>query len=259
MIEKIPNNWELILKGTNMKKYLISLLSLIFLSQVVVYSQSASTKYYLDLDRPSVGYLSHRIWQQIGKNLQKAGVPTFFGKREILDYRQNWMPSKLTRTSYAEGFLMLGPFNSAEQAMTILNRLPNLLPQKYDGERFNGVQPGPTDTPQTWQVGLFQISGFRSEGGSVQESPKVTDRPTTMDATVIRFNQGASGAGLEVKSKGVEYGFCLFGNCGAVRTVIGDVTKRGSRVRIWYTLKRKNQDGSFSLFDVTKVQLLRKR
>ena len=75
-----------------------------------------------------------------------------------------------------------------------------------------------------------------------------------MDATVVEFTEGGSGASLNVRSKGILYGFCIYGNCGAPRTVIGNVTKEGAMVRIWYKSIRDGND-----LEVTKIQVIKKQ
>ncbi len=213
-------------------------------------------KYYLEIDRPGSGYLSHEIWRQIGVTVQRAGIPTIFGTRNISDYGEDWMPASIIRTSHNDGVLILGPFSSPSKAIAVLNRLPKVLPRKYD-DPFEGLRPGPTETPNTWQIGSFQIWGFKSNLPIGSKKATVAHKAGVMDATVIEFSEGGSGSSLIVDYKGVKYSFCLYGNCGAPRKVLGNVTEVGSRVRIWYKLRRPYDDGSFGLEDVAKVQRIK--
>lgn len=76
-----------------------------------------------------------------------------------------------------------------------------------------------------------------------------------LDAIVVEFSEGGSGSSLIVTASGVKYGFCLYGNCGAPMTVVGQVTQKGTKVRIWYKSRRRNSDGSIALV-ATRVESL---
>ncbi len=79
-----------------------------------------------------------------------------------------------------------------------------------------------------------------------------------LTATVVEFSEGGSGASLIVKANQTIYEFCLYGNCGAPRTVLGNVTKPGNRVLISYGSHQSLPQGRILLLRVTKVQELAK-
>lgn len=90
---------------------------------------------------------------------------------------------------------------------------------------------------------------------SVQASAQ---KASSLTATVVEFSEGGSGASLIVKANQTIYEFCLYGNCGAPRTVLGNVTQRGNTVLISYGSRQKLPGGRILLLRVTKVQELAK-
>jgi hypothetical protein len=138
-------------------------------------------RYYFDITRPDCCRLSVKDWQRIGKSLRAKGIPTFFGLYDVLNHKEAWHPVKLRRTQPDAGWLILGPFDSETQARNVLSRLPKLLPNRMTGqdERTNGVQPDPFGYKQHWAIGMYQISGFKSNL-SIGTNKAVALKPETL-------------------------------------------------------------------------------
>lgn len=130
--------------------------------------------------------------------------------------------------------------------------MPKLLPKGFDD--FNGVEPGPSGYPQTWQIGMYQISGFKTN------LPVKTQKPETPQAgvivgTVVETVGGMSWNGIIVESEGVKYTIELDGNSGRVDTQVGDIEKIGNRVRVYYKQKRKLSGGEYFLNATSVIQV----
>lgn len=123
-------------------------------------------------------------------------------------------------------------------------------------ERGNGVQAGPTRDPQSWQIGMYQIQGFRTRLGVNIQKPEVL-QPGTLDGVIIDKLEGANWWGIVVESKGVRYNIQLGGNSGGVKSQVGAVEKIGNRVRVSYKTKRKENNGSYFL-DATRIIQIRR-
>lgn len=213
---------------------------------------AGSLKYYLDITRPNYAGLSGDKWERIAIALKAKAIPAFFGLYETLDYREAWKPVKLRQTSADDGSLILGPFTSADAALKVLYRLPAALP-KY-GDRFLGVQAGVTDTPQTWQVGAYQIAGFKTREAVTVE--KLTPRQSgSLEGVVVDQYLGASGYTIAVESRGIKYYVQMAGG-GVQVKLVGDDTI-GSRVRIFFRGKRLESNGIYTL-NATQVVQIRK-
>lgn len=220
---------------------------------------SNTTKYYFDITRPDCCALSDKEWQKISTTLIKSGIPTFFGLYDVLNYRENWRPVKLRRTQPNEGWLILGPFNSTESATKALYRLPKLLPNRMEGgdERRHGVESGPTGDPQTWQIGAYQINGFKTSLPIQVQKPRVL-KAGTLEGIIVEKLEGANWWGIVVESQGVRYSVQLGGLSGGVKSQVGNVEKIGNRVRITYKDKRKENDGTYFL-DATRIVQVKKK
>ena len=236
-----------------MKIRILLMLSLILALSLFVKAQNNRTdNYYFDITRPSCCELSHQNWKKIATNLKAQGIPAFFGVYETLNYGENWRPVKLRRTSPSEGWLILGPFNSVSGAEKILNRLPKLLPKH--GDQFNAVQSGPTSDSQTWQIGMYQIKGFKTRLPTENQKPKVL-KSGTIEGVIVETIGGANWFGIIVESNGVRYSIQLDGNSGGVNSRVGDVETVGNRVRITYKDIRKENDGTLFLNAIRIIQL----
>lgn len=214
-----------------------------------------AAEYYFDITRPDCCALTDTKWRQIATTLNKLGIPTFFGIYDVLNYRESWRPVKLRRTASSEGWLILGPFPSEESALTALRKLPKLLPKGFD--RFNGVETGPTGDRQTWQVGMYQIEGFKTSLPIKVQQSKVL-KSGTIEGIIVEKTEGANWWGIIVESQGVKYSIQLGGLSGGVKSQVGDVEKVGNRVRITYKDKRKENDGTYFL-DATRVVQVKKK
>jgi len=124
-----------------------------------------------------------------------------------------------------------------------------------EDERANGVQPGPTRDPQSWQVGMYQIQGFKARTPVETQSPEML-KPGTLEAVIVENLEGANWWGIVVESKGIRYSIQLGGNSGGVQSQTGDVESVGNRVRVSYRTKRMKTDGSYFL-DATRVVQIR--
>lgn len=240
-------------------------LSIVLLMALAIATQSqgpavGSDRYYFDITRPDCCRLSDKEWQRIATIFRTSGIPTFFGLYDVLNYREHWHPVRLRRTPPDEGWLILGPFDSQTTALKALNRLPRLLPNHMQGsnETRNGVQSGPTGDSQTWQIGMYQINGFKTNLAIQVQKPAIIHQPGVVEGVVIEKNEGASGYGVTVESRGERYYVYLAGNMGGVKTQIGDVETVGNRVRIAYRSKRKASDGTYSL-DATSIVQIKRR
>jgi hypothetical protein len=216
-----------------------------------------AVRYYLDITRPDCCRLSDRDWQRIAATLKEKGIPTFFGLYDVLTYREPWRPVRLRRSPPDEGWLILGPFDSAASATNALNRLPRLLPNRMGGEdeRRNGVEPGSTGDRQTWRIGMYQLSGFRTSLPIQVQKPQIIHQAGTVEGVIVEKNEGASGYGITVESRKVIYYVYLAGNMGGVKTQIGDVDTVGNHVRVTYKSKRKVNDSTYSLDAIRIVQI----
>jgi hypothetical protein len=211
-----------------------------------------SFSYYLDITRPDCCALAEDEWQEIAENLKAKGIPTFFGFYKGINYRDSWKSVRLTKTVIGEGWLILGPFDSAANASTILQKLPLLLPKH--GDKFNGVQPGPTRDAQTWQIGIYQIGRFKTNLPIQTQKPKVKEAGT-IEGVVVETTGGANWFGIIIESGGVKYTIQLDGNSGGVKTRTGDVETVGNRVKVTFTDKEKMPDGSYFLKATSVAQI----
>lgn len=241
----------------------IRLLALLLLSVLSITAQAqgrqtSTDQFYFDITRPDCCRLSDKDWQRIGTSLRSKGIPTFFGLYDVLNYKEAWRPVKLRRTQANAGWLILGPFSSESSALSALSRLPKLLPNRMEGgdERGNGVQAGPTRDPQSWQIGMYQIQGFKTRLVLNTQKPEALTRGA-VDGVIVDKLEGANWWGIVVESMGVRYNIQLGGNSGGVRSQVGDVETIGNRVRVTYRTKRKENDGSYFL-DATRVEQIRR-
>jgi hypothetical protein len=258
-------HWRLIAKEGEvmMKSKTLPVLLLLLASSILIQAQGRgptadATRYYFDITRPDCCALSTRDWQRIAAQLRTAGIPTFFGLYDVLNYREHWHPVKLRRTQPSEGWLILGPFDSEATALQALNRLPKLLPNRMAGgdERRNGVEAAFGGYPQTWKIGMYQINGFKTSLSTPVQNPKVL-QPGIIDGVIVQHIEGANWYGIIVESQGVKFTVQLSGLSGGVRSQVGDVETVGNRVRITYKDKRKENDGSYFL-DATRVVQLKR-
>lgn len=213
--------------------------------------------YYLDITRPNCCNLTDERWQEIATALKAKRVPAFFGIYETLQYGESWKPVRLKRTVSNEGWLILGPFSSPAIALKVLQRLPNLLPNNYtDGEdeRAGGVEAGPTRDSETWQIGLYQISGFRTEDPVQTQTPKVR-QAGVIEGIVVEKIGGMNWFGIVIESAGVRYTIQLDGNSGGVETQTGDVETVGNRVRVAFKDKEKRSGGGYFLRATSVVEI----
>lgn len=241
-------------------KLLLPLIVLLVLA-VEVYPQTSSANpahYYFDITRPDCCRLSDRDWQRISTTLRAKGIPTFFGLYDVQNYRESWRPVRLRRTQPTAGWLILGPFSSEARALKALYRLPKLLPNRMEGgdERANGVKSGPTADPQTWQIGMYLIQGFKTRLQVETQKSEVLS-PGTLEGIIVDKLEGANWWGIVVESNGIRYNIQLGGNSGGVKSQIGDVDSIGNRVRVSYKTKRTENDGSYFL-DATRVVQIRR-
>jgi hypothetical protein len=242
------------------RPFFAALLVLLALSITCKCQESAAppNRYYFDITRPDCCRLSDRDWQRIALSLRAKGIPTFFGIYDVLNYREHWRPVRLRFSQSRAGWLILGPFSSEASALKALHRLPKLLPNRMEGEdeREGGVQSGPTSEPQSWQIGMYQIQGFKTRLQVDTQKPEVLT-PGRIDGVIVDKLEGANWWGIVVESKGVRYNIQLGGNSGGVKSQVGDVEKIGNRVRVFYKMKRKENDGTYFL-DATRIEQTRR-
>lgn len=232
----------------------------LFVLTVEVYPQRSAhhAHYYFDVTRPDCCRLSDRDWQRIAAALRAKGIPTFFGLYDVSNYKEAWRPVKLRRTQPIEGSLILGPFNSEDNALKALHRLPTLLPNRMAGgdERRQGVQPDPFGYSQHWVIGMYQIGGFKTRLPTGTQKAGVLT-PGILEGVIVEKLEGANWWGIVIESRGIRYSIQLGGNSGGVKSQIGDVETIGNRVRVSYKNKRKENDGSYFL-DATRVVQIRR-
>lgn len=242
-----------------MKLKLSLMFLLLFTASLTAQSQRRNApKFYFDITRPDCCALSEREWQRIAVKLNAAGIPTFFGLYDVLNYRENWRPVKLRRTRPNEGWLILGPFDSETNALKALYRLPKLLPNGMAGgdERRDGVETGPAGDHQTWQIGMYQINGFKTSLPVQVQKPKVL-KSGTLEGVIVEKLEGANWWGIVVESQGTKYSIQLGGLSGGVKSQAGDVETVGNHVMITYKGKRKENDGTYFL-DATRIVQVKK-
>ncbi len=213
----------------------------------------STAQFYLDIDRPDCCRLTAENWQSIARILRRKRISGFFGSYSILDYREAWHPVELKKTAGEEdGSLILGPFASSKVAEKALLQLPKLLPTM--GDDFRGIEAGATDEAQTWRVGMYQITGIKTQM-PVAATPPVNRSAGTIEGTIVETTGGANWFGIIVESSGVKYLIQLDGNSGGVKSTAGDVETVGNRVSITYRNKQTRTDGSYVLEATRIVQI----
>lgn len=223
--------------------------------------KQSAYSYYFDITRPSCCDLTAEKWQAIAKNLNAKGIKAFFGIYETISYGENWKSVRLKKTVAGEGWLILGPFDSSSAAQNILGKLQKLLPNNNapgeEDERTGGLGGGATSDPQTWRIGMYNISGFRTNQ-AVQTNPPKAEQAGVIKGVIVEVTGGASWFGIVIESGGVKYTIQLDGNSGRVETQTGDVETVGNLVRVAFKDKEKRADGTYFL-NATSVIEIKKR
>ncbi len=212
-------------------------------------------KYYLGITRSSAARLSDAQWLQISSNLKKAGIPTFFGRNETIDYNEPWRPARLLTTPQKDGWLILGPFAAEDQAVAALYKLPRLLPKH--GDEFRGVEPGRTiQAHEEWMVGEYEVQGFKTNLPARFE--KVTLPPATpgvIEGEVVRRDEYMIGFGITVESGGIIYDVPIETRSSSLKNRRGKIDTVGNWVRIRYSRKTETATGDFDLVPTQVIQI----
>jgi formylglycine-generating enzyme required for sulfatase activity len=217
---------------------------------------SSLWKYYLGITRSNAARLSDAKWLQISASLKKAGIPTFFGRNETIDYNVPWRPARLLTTPQKEGWLILGPLTSEGSAIAALYKLPGLLP-KNGADEFRGVEPGRTiQAHEEWMVGEYEVQGFKTNLPARFE--KVTVPPSTpgvIEGQVIRRDEYMIGFGITVESGGIIYDVPIETRSSSLKNRSGKIDTVGNWVRIKYSRKTPTATGDFDLVPTQVIQI----
>lgn len=209
----------------------------LFLLTAACVAHGQTSSYYFDIQRPDCCRISSSDWQQIAVRLRGAGIPTFFGLSDVLNYREPWHPVKLRRTSVAQGWLMLGPFDSESTAIAVLYRLPKLLPNHMVGEdeRSKGVEPDPFGYQQNWRIGMYQITGCKTQ-------TRLTSISQDWDAFWSRFSAAVRNKNrMAIKSMASS----RF-DWQAIDNSIGAWIRNLDRNNLWYLVQNSVNKGTMS-------------